>query len=404
MNSQDKIFIDLSEYSSHYRGGVSTFARGLTDALLKTSPPDQEIILIFDSQNEANEFPVTELKNVSKFVLRRKLRRQITRFFHRLNYNFFLSYDFFRAIKYLEVPTELRRIVQNQKLYCPTTYLNFYTNGMFSLISVHDCQEKRFPENFSNKQKSYRDFQARFTLERSSGIQVSSRFIADEFMRFFPSVFSKPGYPVIVHIPEGVDLTFFGPRAFKREDRKFEIFLPSSFHIHKNHIDLFRALRKLDGQHQMKVNLTGEGEKKSECIEIAATFKTIEVDFLGYVNEQELLGRYQDADLVVICSKYESSSLPILESLACNTPVLASDIPPHIELAVENGLAIDLYPLGDTEALYLKILSYLGKPKTENLRKHVEEFDWREVSKKYFLALNANNLEQSLDFRKEGQF
>jgi len=212
-------------------------------------------------------------------------------------------------------------------------------------------------------------------------------------MKFFPNVFSKPDYPVVVHIPEGVDLTFFRPRVFKRENRKFEIFLPSSFHIHKNHIELFRALRKMDGQHQLKVNLTGEGEKKSECIEIAATFKTIEVDFLGYVDEQELLLRYQGANLVVICSKYESSSLPIFESLACNTPVLASDIPPHIELMTGHGLAIDLYPLGNAEALYLKILSYLGKPKTENLRKQVEEFDWRKVSKKYFLALNANNLE-----------
>lgn len=393
MKPNTKIFIDLSEYSSNYRGGVSTFARGVTDALMKTSSPDLFIILIFDSPNEAKKFSINETKNISKIILNRKLRKQVTKLFHRLNYNLFFSYYLFRVIKFLEVPIKLRRIVQNQKLYCPTTYLNFNANGVFSLVSIHDCQEKQFPENFSNKQRNYREFQARYTLEGSSGIQVSSKFVADEYMRFFPREFSKLGSPGIVQISEGVDLTFFKPKLSTREIRKFEIFLPSSFHVHKNHMELFRALRRLDGQNVIKVNLTGEGEKKKECMEVASTFKTIEVDFLGYIDELDLLLRYQEADLVVICSKYESSSLPILESLACNTPVLATDIPPHVELKEEYGVSIDLYPLGDTQALSLKILSFLGKPKTDNLRHQVQEFDWRKVSEKYLSALRVKDLE-----------
>jgi glycosyltransferase involved in cell wall biosynthesis len=393
MKSNTKIFIDLSEYSSNYHGGVSTFASGITNALIETIPPNEAIFLIFDSPNEADKFAIIEKTNISKIILNRRLRRQIAKLFHRLNYNLFSSYDIFRAIKYLEVPIKLRRLVQNQKLYCPTTYLNFHASGAFSLVSIHDCQEKRFPENFSNKQKLYREFQARYTLERSSAVQVSSKFVSDEFTRFFPRQFSKLRSPAIVQISEGVDLAFFKPKLSNREMRKFEIFLPSSFHVHKNHMELFEALRRLDGQNLIKVNLTGEGEKKNECIEIASTFKTIEVNFLGYIDKQDLLLRYQDADLVVVCSKYESSSLPILESLACNTPVVAADIPPHVELKERCGLSIELYPLGDAEALSLKILSFLRKPNTMNLHQQVEEFDWRKISEKYLLALKVKNLE-----------
>lgn len=47
------------------------------------------------------------------------------------------------------------------------------------------------------------------------------------------------------------------------------------------------------------------------------------VKFVGYVKDQELPATYSAADLTLYLSKYEGYGLPPLESLACETPVLA---------------------------------------------------------------------------------
>ena len=49
------------------------------------------------------------------------------------------------------------------------------------------------------------------------------------------------------------------------------------------------------------------------------------VDWAGYLDEAELVRAYQEADVLALLSRYEGFGLPVLEAMACGTPVVCSN-------------------------------------------------------------------------------
>ncbi len=57
------------------------------------------------------------------------------------------------------------------------------------------------------------------------------------------------------------------------------------------------------------------------------------VDWTGYVADGALVQAYRDADVLVLPSHYEGFGFPVVEAMACATPVVCSDIPVLREIA-----------------------------------------------------------------------
>jgi glycosyltransferase involved in cell wall biosynthesis len=65
------------------------------------------------------------------------------------------------------------------------------------------------------------------------------------------------------------------------------------------------------------------------------------ITWSGYVPESELIAAYQQADVFVLPSKYEGFGLPVLEAMACGTPVICSNTSSLPEVAGDAALLID---------------------------------------------------------------
>lgn len=61
----------------------------------------------------------------------------------------------------------------------------------------------------------------------------------------------------------------------------------------------------------------------------------------GYVSDDELVALYNRADLFVYPSLYEGFGLPVIESMACGTPVITSDVSSIPEVAGDAAILID---------------------------------------------------------------
>jgi glycosyltransferase involved in cell wall biosynthesis len=81
------------------------------------------------------------------------------------------------------------------------------------------------------------------------------------------------------------------------------------------------------------------------------------VRFLGYVPEADLPALYSTADLLAMPSLYEGFGLPMVEAMACGTPVLCSDGGALPEVAGDAALIV---PHGDVEAIASGLIRLSG--------------------------------------------
>ena len=81
------------------------------------------------------------------------------------------------------------------------------------------------------------------------------------------------------------------------------------------------------------------------------------VIWLGYQTSAALVKAYQEADLVALPSRYEGFGLPVVEAMACGTPMICSDIPVLKEIGGPAAFYTPLDNLPELAAGMLKVLT-----------------------------------------------
>ncbi len=123
------------------------------------------------------------------------------------------------------------------------------------------------------------------------------------------------------------------------------------------------------------------------------------VTFLGLIKQEQMPYFYSAADVCVIPSYYESFGLVALESLACGTPVVATDVG-NLKNIIRQGKTG--YIVADNAPYHLadKIALLLAKPSRDvkfalSIRTSVSKFSWANVANaisRDFRLVLANHL------------
>jgi glycosyltransferase involved in cell wall biosynthesis len=199
--------------------------------------------------------------------------------------------------------------------------------------------------------------------------------------------------PWHIHVvPPGVDLTAFKPNESGAARRALEL-SPSSWVVFtvrrlvpRMGIDvLLDAWQSFaSGRGDVLLLVAGEGpergrlEKRVEQLAIANT-----VRFTGKLTDAELVAHYQAADVCVVPSlALEGFGLVVLESLACGTPVIGTDVDGLGETLVR--LEPDLVvPSGDSDALAERLEAAQRRvaplPDSDRCRTFARSFSWDAV-------------------------
>jgi len=152
---------------------------------------------------------------------------------------------------------------------------------------------------------------------------------------------------------------------------------------------LLMALTHLENIERLRLLVVG-GDKncQDEVNRLRRLSKNLKIEssvtFLGLVEQEKLPYFYSAADICVFPSHYESFGLVALESLACGTPVVATDVG-GIQSVVRDGetgyIVLDNAP----QLLAEKITLALSTPraKTEairSIRESVFKFSWSNIA------------------------
>jgi len=144
----------------------------------------------------------------------------------------------------------------------------------------------------------------------------------------------------------GVDLERFQPEDRLHARRKLGLavegrMLLSVGHLieRKGHHIAIEALASLPSD--VSLLIAGGGPERSALEQqVAALGLTTRVRFVGIVPQAELKSWYSAADALVLCSSREGWANVLLESMACGTPVIASNIwgTPEVVAVAEAGV------------------------------------------------------------------
>jgi glycosyltransferase involved in cell wall biosynthesis len=157
----------------------------------------------------------------------------------------------------------------------------------------------------------------------------------------------------ITVIPEGVDQEHFYPRGIEevgRVRKRYSIhgdylFFVSTIQPRKNVIGLLEAYAQARSSFTTNPTLVLAGKPGWKFEEVKEAIDRLHlqsaVTYLGRVPDEDLPGLFSGAEVFVYPSFVEGFGLPVLEAMACGTPVLASQSGAIPEVGADAALYFD---------------------------------------------------------------
>jgi glycosyltransferase involved in cell wall biosynthesis len=214
-----------------------------------------------------------------------------------------------------------------------------------SVVTIHDLYFLRHPEATGAEVR--RDYVplVEAHARRADAIVTVSQATADDVAQALEVPPER-----IARIPLGVEKEAFRPRPDEESIlRHYD--LPRNYALsvatlepRKNLPRLVEAAALLVGRGWDGVLVLAGGEGGDEGrVEAAVSRRGLaaRVKRLGYVPPEHLPALYRKARLLVTASLWEGFGLPVLEAMACDTPVVASDLKAHREVAADGVLYVD---------------------------------------------------------------
>jgi teichuronic acid biosynthesis glycosyltransferase TuaC len=217
----------------------------------------------------------------------------------------------------------------------------------------------------------------RWAAERADGLITVCAALKDELVRL--------GIPPerVRTLRNGVDLEIFRPIHPQQARSTLAVRGPvlasvGSLIERKGHDLVIRALEHLP---DVTLLIAGEGLERASLARLAAaTGVAGRVHFLGSIPHERLREIYSAADALVLASSREGWPNVLLESMACGTPVIASNVwgAPEIIKAPEAGVLLQSRTASGIASAAKALLAAL--PPREATRAYAERFSWQETT------------------------
>jgi glycosyltransferase involved in cell wall biosynthesis len=219
------------------------------------------------------------------------------------------------------------------------------------VVTIYDLSFLRFPRAFNAANRIYLTATTRATARRARRILTISEHTRRDIVRFL----SVPEQRVDVTYPAAEQryrlLAAQEVEAFRvaRGLPETFIFALGTLEPRKNLVGLLRAYARLRQPRPPLYVAGGAGWRFSPIFDtVGQLHLEDDVQFLGYVPEDELPLWYNAARLFAFPSLYEGFGLPVLEAMACGTPVLTSTA---ASLPEVGGKAAVLVPPQDADRI-----------------------------------------------------
>lgn len=213
------------------------------------------------------------------------------------------------------------------------------------VVTVHDLAFHHFPEQYPAAKQRYLRLMTRLSVSRARRVIAVSEATRQDIIRLY-------GLPPerIVTVPNGIGDEMQPLPADEVAEFRREQGLPEDFFLflgtlqpRKNLETLLRAYATITNEVDWPLIVAGgTGWQFDHIFQLVRQLGLVErVRFTGYVAGQQLPLWYNAATLFVYPSLYEGFGLPVLEAMACGTPVIAANTSSLPEVVGDAGMLVD---------------------------------------------------------------
>jgi glycosyltransferase involved in cell wall biosynthesis len=261
-----------------------------------------------------------------------------------------------------------------------------------TVVTLYDLTEFALPERvYPAGRHAYRRLANRLAARGADRLITTSRNTACDLVRCLGV---EPGRIQVIY--PGIDHERFRPQALDAERRAGlarAYGLPDRYVLYvgkiqprKNLARLLAAFQRVRRAHA-DLQLVLAGERGWMSAEVDAAVERLglagAVHFTGFVADDDLPAIYGLAELLVFPSLYEGFGFPVLEAMACGTPVVTAATSALGETAGDAALCVD--PTS-AEAIAAAIEACLCDPdRRETLRQRglarAQHFNWRQCAR-----------------------
>jgi len=255
------------------------------------------------------------------------------------------------------VPARLAEL--GATVYHSPYYLMPYRPGVPALLTVYDLIPLRHPEHSSARARLLFRWATRLALRTARHVVA----ITETARRDFIAAFGLPPARITA-IPLAADPAFRPQGAQVAAALREKYGLPERFALyvgsnkpHKNLVGLVaawaaatgtdtdlrpRPARSEEGLGDAELVIAGAwDERYPEARQLAQSLEAPGIRWLGPVPEADLPSLYSAATVFVFPSLFEGFGLPVIEAMACGTPVVCSNVTSLPEVAGDAAILFD---------------------------------------------------------------
>ncbi len=251
------------------------------------------------------------------------------------------------------------------------------------IFTIHDLNHIERPENSSALKRAYYRFIVRRACRKAFRVLTVS-----EYSRWLIIAWAGVEPNHVVNVGNGVEQCYRPDGAAYAPGFSY-LLCVSNRKAHKNEPRVVEAFSQAEIDPRIRLLFTGAPSK--ELSALCSQFHLGErVIFVGRVPETELPGLYRGALALVFPSLYEGFGLPVIEAMACGTPVLTSDTTSLPEIAGDAALMVNPLSVNEITAGIERLC------RDPDLREHlrekgygrVKQFCWDDVAFKVRVVLD----------------
>ena len=257
-----------------------------------------------------------------------------------------------------------------------------------TVVTVYDLSFLLFPELFNRANRLYLRQLAPPSFRRASHVIAISEHTRQDVIRLCGV---SPERVTAIHLAADARFSPADPNAvaqFRRELRVPESYIlyMGTLEPRKNVATLVRAYAELRRMNHVSHTLVLAGARGWQYEPIFALVRELglqkHVWFPGFIPAEEQALWYTAADVFAYPSLYEGFGLPVLEAMACGTPVVASNSSSLPEVVGEAGVLVEptnVRALAEALAQLLENDSHRAKLREAGLAR-ARSFSWRRTA------------------------